>query len=478
MPRRLTILSPDARFARTPPMMARHPPRWRGRLLGRAAAERLRYLSRYGVTPIADVGVSPPSTQQFRRSVGPLQRKVIFEVPGVTIEPSLAWLLHPLAVNTFLDKVWGTTHYHVKHRCASYFDALLQAPSAIEELLELFRGDPSTMHLLRGEDRKSGSDSYRLADGSLDVARVRNDFADGYTIIMGGVERYVPAIASLAHSIEVELNYPIQVNAYITPPATHGLVPHYDDHDVFFLQVHGSKIWHLYDGPDVPPREMQPENNKAVAIDGLPLLTDLCLEVGDVLYLPRGQIHAAETNSEPSAHLTVGLHPPTMLTLAIAALSAQRFHDDRLNAYLPPGHLDDADVQATLGVLLRDAVKAVEDPSAIARGLDVLADSLVHRGRCPPVEPASTAAPIDGQTLVRKYQPLYSRVQAVAGGVALRFASLAVRAGADHEAAMQFISKSAEPFRVCDIPGLGAQEQIELARTLIVGGFLILLSDN
>ena len=137
---------------------------------------------------------------------------------------------------------------------------------------------------------------------------------------------------------------------------------------------------------------MQPENNKAVAIDGLPLLTDLCLEVGDVLYLPRGQIHAAETNSEPSAHLTVGLHPPTMLTLAIAALSSQRFHDDRLNTYLPPRHLNDADVQATLGVLLRDAVKAVEDPSAIARGLDVLADGLVRRGRCPPIGPASNAA--------------------------------------------------------------------------------------
>ena len=112
------------------------------------------------------------------------------------------------------------------------------------------------------------------------------------------------------------------------------------------------------------------------------------------------------------------------------------------------------------------------------RGLDVSADALVHRGRCPPIEPASTAARIDGQTLVRKHQPLYSRVQAVPGGVALRFASLAVRAGPDHEAAMLFVSRSAEPFRVCDLPGLGAQAQIELARTLIGSGFLVALSDN
>jgi len=377
----------------------------------------------------------------------------------VTIEPSLAWLLQPLAVETFVDEVWGATHYHVKRCCAGYFDSLLQGASAVEELLELFRGEPSTVHLLRGKDRKSGSDSYRLVDGSLDLAAIRNDFADGYTIVLGGVERFVRAIASLAHSIEVELNFPVQVNAYITASASQGLVPHYDDHDVLILQIQGSKTWHLYDGPVVPPHELQPEKDKAVAIDGLPLLTDVCLEVGDVLYLPRGRIHAAETNSEPSAHLTVGFHPPTMLTLAIAALKSQRFHDDRLNAYLPPRHLDDADVQATLGVLLRDAVNAVEDPS-------------------PPIGPISNAARIDGQTVVRKYQPLYSRVKAVADGVSLQFASLSVRAGADHKAAMQFISSTTEPFRVRELPGLNAEQQIELARSLIVSGFLIRLPDD
>ena len=375
-------------------------------------------------------------------------------------------------METFLDEIWGATHYHVKRSCAGYFDSLLPASSAIEELLELFRRESSTVHLMRGKDRQTGSDSYRLVDGSLDLVRIRNDFADGYTIILGGVERFVRAIASLAHSIEAELNFPIQVNAYITAPASQGLVPHYDDHDIFILQIQGSKIWHLYDGPDVPPRELQKEN-RAVAIDGLPLLTDLCLEVGDVLYLPGGRVHAAETNSEPSAHLTVGLHPPTVLTLAIAALNSLSFSDDRLNARLPPRHLDDADARATLGVLLRDAVRTVEDPRAIAGGLDALADILVRRGQCPPVGQASNALAIDGQTVVRKYQPLYSRVTAVNDGVTLQFAQLSIPASSDHKAAMLFVSGSTEPFRVCDLPGLRAAQQTELARTLIVSGFLV-----
>ena len=102
--------------------------------------------------------------------------------------------------------------------------------------------------------------------------------------------------------------------------------------------------------------------DKAVPTDGLPLPTDLRVEVGDVLYLPRGLVHAADTDAEPSIHLTVGIHAPTALTLAIGALYALSFHDDRLNAQLPPRHLDDADVHATLGVFLRDALRTVEDP--------------------------------------------------------------------------------------------------------------------
>jgi len=386
-------------------------------------------------------------------------------------------LLQPLAVETFLEKIWTATHYHVQRNSIGYFDCLLPQSSTVDELLELFSQAPSSVRLMRGKDRKLGLDRYQLADGSLHVACVRKDFGDGYTIVLDSVERYVRAIATLSHSIEVELNFPVQVNAYITPPGSQGLVPHFDDHDVLILQIQGSKIWHLYEGADVAAHELR-RDEKAVGVEGLPLPTDLCLEVGDVLYVPRGRVHSAETSFEPSIHLTVGLHPPTVLMLAIAALYSRSFHDDGLNALLPPRHLDDADVQASLGDLVRDAVKAVEDPSAIAGGLDLLADVLARRGRCPPIGPISNATGIDGQTPVKKYQPLYSRVKDVDAGVSLQFASLSIDAGPDHKAAMLFISGSTEPFRVGELPGLSAQQRIELVRSLIVSGFLVRLSDD
>ncbi|MGH3968951.1 MAG: cupin domain-containing protein, partial [Mycobacterium sp.] len=365
----------------------------------------------------------------------------------VTAEPSLAWLLQPLTVQTFLDEVWGVTHHHVARTRIDYFDRLLHGPSAVDELLERVRPEPSAVRLVRGGE-KEAADAYRCPDGSLDLTRVRNAFADGHTIVVNGLEQYVRAVASLSHSIEVELNFPTRVNAYITPPESTGFEPHYDPHDVLALQIQGSKVWRLSDEATVPPHEIQ---RRAGVAGDIPLPNELRLDAGDALYVPRGRIHAAATTSEPSVHLTIGIHAPTVLTLITHALHSLSLRDDRLHARLPARHLDDAAVRGSLGELLRDIAA---DPGVIAGGLDAMEEVLVRRGRCPPVGRIGDSAGITGQTLVAKYQPLYSRVAPAAGGAALRFAQLSINVGADHVAAIHFVSKSTAPFRIRDLPGL------------------------
>ncbi len=395
---------------------------------------------------------------------------------GLDVEFSLAWLLQPLTVETFINEIWGATHYHVSRNSPEYFDSLLDGSASVDELVGLFRPDRSLVRLVR-ENEKKDPYVYRLADGGFDVAGIGKDFADGYTIILGSIERFVRTIASLSHSIEVELNFTTQVNAYVTPPESQGFVAHYDEHDVLIVQVWGSKIWHLYNGADVAPHQMC--RQEPVATDALPPPTDVRLEVGDVLYLPRGRVHAAEATSELSVHLTVGIHAPTLLMLATRALNSLSYSDDRVHTQLPPRYLDDPDVRASLGVLVRDIAEALEQPSAIAEGLGSLEDDLTKRGQSSPVGQAiSNAVEIDGHTRVMKYQPLYSRVTDIAGGVALHFAQLVINAAPDHKDALQFLSKSTEPFRVCDLPGLSAAQQTELARTLIVTGFLVRLPDD
>ena len=90
---------------------------------------------------------------------------------------------------------------------------------------------------------------------------------------------------------------------------------------MLILQIEGSKAWRVY-GPeaDVPPR-LLPLRDR-FSIDSLPKPSDLLLEAGDVLYLPRGRVHAAEAQEETSIHLTLGIHPPTVMALAVKTLKS------------------------------------------------------------------------------------------------------------------------------------------------------------
>jgi hypothetical protein len=177
--------------------------------------------------------------------------------------------------------------------------------------------------------------------------------------------------------------------------------------------------------------------------------------------------------------LTVGLTAPTLLTLVTRALNWLSSSDDRVHTQLPPRYLNDPDVRLGLGVLVRDIAEALEQPSVIAEGLSSLEDDLVKRGPGPPVgQSISDAVGIDAHSRVVKYQPLYSRVADTSDGVALHFAQLVINAPPDHKDALQFLSKSTDPFRICDLPGLSAAQQTELARTLIVNGFLVRLPDD
>jgi hypothetical protein len=180
-----------------------------------------------------------------------------------------------------------------------------------------------------------------------------------------------------------------------------------------------------------------------------------------------------------SVHLTVGLHAPTLSLLTSRILDALNSSDDLPHAQLPPRFLSDPDVRAGLGDLVHGIAEIIRQPNAIAGGLDSLEADLVRRGRCQPLRTGiSDAVAIDNATWVMRAQPLYARVTESADVVSLHFAQSAVTAPSDHADALRYLAKSAEPFRICELPGLSDAQRIDLARTLILQGFLIRLPDD
>ena len=145
-----------------------------------------------------------------------------------------------------------------------------------------------------------------LAD-LADPGRIFDQFHAGATIVLQSLQRHWPPLTELSRQLELFFTHPVQVNAYLTPPASRGLGVHHDTHDVFVLQVHGRKLWQVWDAAvpfplahqkRLPPGAESPTEAPQVEAELAP---------GDCLYVPRGFRLAARTAETASLHLTVGM---------------------------------------------------------------------------------------------------------------------------------------------------------------------------
>ncbi|MEU6123493.1 cupin domain-containing protein [Streptomyces sp. NPDC047123] len=181
-----------------------------------------------------------------------------------------------------------------------------------------------------------------IAD-QLDDTALWRSFADGATLVLQALHRTWEPVADFVTGLGTELGHPVQANAYVTPPQNRGFDDHYDVHDVFVLQIAGTKRWMIHEPVHPDPLRDQPWTDRrdavAAAAKSAPHL-DTVLTPGDVLYLPRGWLHAAEAQGAVSIHLTLGVHTWTHHALAEqlaqSALALLR-EDPQMRASLPLG---------------------------------------------------------------------------------------------------------------------------------------------
>jgi len=132
-------------------------------------------------------------------------------------------------------------------------------------------------------------------------------------------------IHSLLSVLESEFGCMVGSNAYLTPLNSQGFAPHYDDVDVLILQLEGYKRWRVYapfNKRETLPRESSRDYTEKEMEDNMAgEEMDVVLGPGDVLYLPRGWIHQAETVSRPSGVLKMdGVKDDHSLHLTVSAM--------------------------------------------------------------------------------------------------------------------------------------------------------------
>jgi Cupin superfamily protein len=295
------------------------------------------------------------------------------------------------------------------------------------------------------------------------VPRVLAEFAAGATVVLQGLHLTWAPLAAYCRELEARLEQPVQANAYLTPRRSQGLPVHHDTHDVFVLQISGTKRWLVYD----PVLELPLRDQRYSPELGAPgeVVLDVVLGPGDTLYLPRGWLHEALTSDEDSLHLTIGINVVTWLDAVRAALD--RCSDDvefrrsvpddgaggeellqRLAARLAPEQVSAARRER----LVRTRRPVRTEGIAELRALDELAEST-------PVE--------------RRPTVIADLVELADSEVALVFEGKRLVFPAHARDEVEHAVLSEQPFSAADLPGqLDEAGRLVLVRRLVREGFL------
>ncbi len=250
---------------------------------------------------------------------------------------SFEWLIEPVLPSTFFAEYYEQRPLLIERHDRSKWAGLLSV-EAIDHYLSTMTPCRPDVFLVDAA-RDLSPDDYSFSDsdppGRIDLPRAYQLFATGATISLSQVHERVAELARLCRAMEKTFSSHFQTNIYLSPPNAQGFKTHFDSHDVFVLQVSGSKQWTLYDTGIVLPLRGQafdPETD----VPG-EATREFTLKAGDLFYCPRGLYHSARSTDETSLHITLGLIGKTWADVMIEAVSQACLDMPALRANLPVG---------------------------------------------------------------------------------------------------------------------------------------------
>ncbi|XP_050004665.1 ribosomal oxygenase 2 isoform X1 [Alexandromys fortis] len=215
-------------------------------------------------------------------------------------------LISPIKVETFFKEFWEQKPLLIQRdnpSLATYYQSLFRFSDLKRLCLQgLYYGkDVNVCRCINGKKKVLNK------NGKVHFLQLRKDFDQKRaTIQFHQPQRFKNEFWRIQEKLESYFGSLVGSNVYMTPAGSQGLPPHYDDVEVFILQLEGEKHWRLY-SPTVPlAREYSVEPETRI---GTPT-HDFILKPGDLLYFPRGTIHQAETPSglTHSTHVTISTY--------------------------------------------------------------------------------------------------------------------------------------------------------------------------
>jgi bifunctional lysine-specific demethylase and histidyl-hydroxylase NO66 len=235
-------------------------------------------------------------------------------------------------------------------------------------------------------------DDYVTSDGRIDGIALAEQYQKGSTLIFPQLHESLFGLAQLCRGLEEVFSCHVQANIYLTPGTGKGFPPHYDNHDVFVMQISGAKAWRLYDTPVETP--YRGERFQLGRHEPREVTREFTLEAGDCAYIPRGLMHDAENVGEaPSLHITVGLITKTWADLLLEAVSELALEEPGFRRSLPPGFASRGYDREVARAHFRRLTALVAGKASMEGAFDLMADQFL-RSRRPDLSGTIAAGPV------------------------------------------------------------------------------------
>jgi hypothetical protein len=165
----------------------------------------------------------------------------------------------------------------------------------------------------------------------------------GLSLYMVDIVAMVPALGELLRQLERELGAPTgtaRIGAFAAPPSN-GVTCHFDAEEVFSIQLHGEKRFHIAKAPDIEqpwgiqfnPGDPCFDDLYAQVPAGFPdparaAFETVHMKPGTVLFMPRGTWHYTESG-EDSLSVSIVVRTPAAFECALEALRLRMLQDAR-----------------------------------------------------------------------------------------------------------------------------------------------------
>jgi ribosomal protein L16 Arg81 hydroxylase len=232
--------------------------------------------------------------------------------------------ISPEELEKIREIFWGTHSHKIKCLC----DITSSLPS-ISELILLLNGGYKDNEWHSGKVVNMNVSRINT-DGTIEnmtdipISDAEKYFNRGYTLCFNDVSQFTSELKALRDS---SISYfgggnKVLITCYLTPPKSSGVL-HYDRQHNFFLQSEGNKIWTVSDRPAVEspfdnlvyPGATKEFFDIMEQQDYQILKPFQCGKVkyelypNDILYIPPGFYHVAETEEQTSLHYTLTFEP-------------------------------------------------------------------------------------------------------------------------------------------------------------------------